>query len=143
MKGIDKFKETIKAHLDKRAEGDEVFARKLQKINLDLLVAYIASCVKALKSEAFADDEIYQMAVHYVDEEGNVKVDYDAVKHLTCVVSPGELTEEDKEKARQQAIEEMKRQEMERMKRKPQPKPQPKQAEDKNEPVKHQQLELF
>ena len=130
MEGIDRFKETIKAYLNKRAECDEV--------NIDLLVAYIASCVRELKRTAFTDDEIYQIAVHYVDEEGNVKVDFNAVKELSCVVSPGELTEEDRERAKRQAIEELKREEMDRLKRKPS-----NVSNDKKIVDNIQQLELF
>lgn len=116
IKGIDKFKKTVKAHLDKIAEGDEVFAGKLRKINMDLCVAYIANCVKELGREALTDDEVYSIAVHYVDEEGNVKVDPHIFEEIRSIVSPGDLTEEERQEARRKAVEELKLEEKEKMK---------------------------
>lgn len=110
-KGTDRFKEVIKAYLDKRAAEDSLFAKKYanQKKSIDECVDYIISEVQKSGRHGFADDEIYGMAIHYYDEE-NIKV----TKSIGCDVVVNhsvELTAEEKEKARQEAIEEYKQEE--------------------------------
>ena len=71
------FKTTIKAHLDKRAAEDELFAKTYAKENknLDECCNYILQQVQKSGCMGFADEEIYGMAVHYYDEDDikNVK----------------------------------------------------------------------
>lgn len=110
-KGTDRFKEVIKAYLDKRAAEDSLFAKKYanQKKSIDECVDYIIGEVQNSGRHGFADDEIYGMAIHYYDEE-NIKV----TKSIGCDVVVNhsvELTAEEKEKARQEAIEEYKQEE--------------------------------
>ena len=65
------FKTTIKAYLDKRAAEDELFAKTYAKENknLDECCNYILQQVKKSGCCGFDDDEIYNMAVHYYDED--------------------------------------------------------------------------
>lgn len=71
------FKTTIKAYLDKRAAEDELFAKTYAKENknLDECCNYILQQVQKSGCQGFADEEIYNMAIHYYDEDGikNVK----------------------------------------------------------------------
>lgn len=110
-KGTDRFKEVIKAYLDKRAAEDSLFVKKYanKKKSIDECVDYIIGEVQNSGRHGFADDEIYGMAVHYYDEE-TIKV----AKSSGCDVVVNhsvELTAEEKEKARQEAIEEYKQEE--------------------------------
>lgn len=112
MKGTEYFKQTIKAYLDERAKTDELFAVSYAKEGktLDDCVTYILNQVKASGCNGFADDEVYSMAVHYYDEEG-----IDIGKPVTCTVAVNhhiELTEEEKAKARQRAIDAYQAEEM-------------------------------
>ena len=104
MKGTDIFKRTIHTYLVKRAASDELFAEKYanpQK-NIDDCITYILSTVQKSGCNGFADDEIYSMAVHYYDED-NIEIGKPmnanvVVNHVV------ELTEEEKEQARKDAI---------------------------------------
>lgn len=104
MKGTDIFKRTIHTYLVKRAANDELFAEKYanpQK-NIDDCITYILNAVQKSACNGFADDEIYSMAVHYYDED-NIEIGKPmnanvVVNHVV------ELTEEEKEQARKDAI---------------------------------------
>ena len=101
MNGI---KETIKAYLDKRAEEDELFAQSYAKENksIDECIKYILGEAYKLGNSSFvSDEEVYGWAVHYYDEDDVVinKIPT-SVNARTSV----ELTEEEKEKARREAI---------------------------------------
>lgn len=104
-KGTEAFKNTIKSYLDKRAKEDELFAVSYAKSNksLDECINFILQEVKKSGCNGFADDEIYGMAVHYYDEDnlGNIK----SVNCQVVVNHHIELSNEDKEKAYQQAVE--------------------------------------
>lgn len=105
MKSTNHFKNTIKAYLDQRAETDVLFAFQYSKPdkNIDDCITYILNEVQKSGCNGFADEEIYNMAVHFYDEDtieigmpvNNVHV---VVNHFV------ELTEEEKEQARQEAI---------------------------------------
>ena len=102
MKGTDHFKNIIKAYLDKRAQEDELFRAKYETTSrtIDDVVTYILNQVKASGCCGFADDEIYSMAVHVIDEP-NIEIG----KPTNCNVVVNhhvELTEE--EKAEQKAL---------------------------------------
>ncbi|NLO71989.1 MAG: PcfK-like protein [Porphyromonadaceae bacterium] len=107
MKSTEQFKKTIKAYLDKRASGDELFAPKYanEKKNIDDCITYILNTVQKSGCNGFHDDEIYGMAVHYYDEES-----IDVGKEIQARVAVNhviELTEEEKAKARQKAMEQL------------------------------------
>ena len=66
MKASNHFKNTIKAYLDQRAETDVLFLLQYSKPekNIDDCITYIFNEVKKSGCNGFADDEIYNMAVH-------------------------------------------------------------------------------
>jgi len=74
MKSTDAFKDTILQHLEARAASDELFAVTLAKEgkNVDDCCTYILNQVQKSGCNGFADDEIYNMAVHYYDEDNIV-----------------------------------------------------------------------
>lgn len=104
MKATDSFKKVIQTYLEQRAGTDELFAVKFknESKNIDDCATYILNTVQKSGLNGFADDEIFGMAVHYYDEESieigkpiNSKV---VVNHTV------EITEEDKEKAKEDAL---------------------------------------
>lgn len=76
---ITPFKDQIKDHLDKVAKKDKLFGNNYKKENksLDECVKYILQEVrkqaKGNNAVGVADDEIYNLAIHYYDED-DIKV---------------------------------------------------------------------
>ncbi|NII81696.1 MULTISPECIES: PcfK-like family protein [unclassified Pedobacter] len=70
-KGTEAFKKIINDHLQHRAVNDPLFAATLAKENksLDECINYIFSEVKKSGCAGFADEEVFNMAVHYFDED--------------------------------------------------------------------------
>lgn len=68
---MNHFKNIIKAHLDGRASTDALFAKAYSKENknIDECCNYIINEVKKTKRQGFADEEIFNLAVHYYDED--------------------------------------------------------------------------
>ena len=104
MKATNHFTRTILTYLELRAESDSLFSESFAKENknIDDCVTYILNEVQKSGCMGFADDEVYSMAVHYYDEDDieigkpiNGKI---VVNHVV------ELTEEEKEQAKQDAI---------------------------------------
>lgn len=137
------FKETIKSYLEKKAEKDSLFAVTYakEKKNIDDCCTYILNRVEKSGCRGFTDPEIFSMAVHYYDEDnidvGN-PINYNAV--VNHVV---ELTDEEKEEARDNAKAEYEnkvrkelKEQADRIGRKKQSQP----AEQSKEPI---QLSLF
>jgi len=104
MKTTDHFKNTIKAYLYQRAESDLLFSFKYSapKKNIDDCITYILNQVQKSGCNGFADDEIFGMAVHYYDED-NIETGKPMNAHVV-VNHVLELTAEEKEQARQDAI---------------------------------------
>ena len=104
MKATDYFKKTIQTYLEQRAANDELFAPVYANPdkNIDDCITYILNTVKASGCNGFADDEIYSMAVHYYDEP-NIEVG-SPINGKVVVNHTIELTEEEKEQARQTAM---------------------------------------
>lgn len=71
MKGSNYFKNVIQDYLNSQAEKDELFAKSLRKENknIDDCITYILNQVKASGCNGFADEEVFQMAMHYYDED--------------------------------------------------------------------------
>jgi len=115
MKASNHFKETIKTYLEQRAETDALFSLQYSKPhkNIDDCITYIFTTVQKSGCNGFADDEIYSMAVHYYDEEnieiGNPMNCNVVVNHVV------ELTEEEKEQARKDAIQQVQNEAFRRM----------------------------
>ena len=102
--GTEHFKQTIKSYLDGRAQADTLFGARYgnPKKNIDDCCTYIMNQVQRSGCNGFTDDEIYSMAVHYYDEE-----DIDVGKPINCRVVVNhtvELTDEEKEQARRDAM---------------------------------------
>lgn len=75
MQATDTFKTIIENHLQKLGEADPLFAETLKKPkkNINDCVTYILNQVKKSGQVGYADEEIFQMAVHYYDED-NIEV---------------------------------------------------------------------
>jgi hypothetical protein len=104
MKASNHFKNDIKAYLDQRAETDVLFSFQYSKPekNIDDCVTYILNSVQKTGCNGFADEEIYSMAVHFYDED-NIEVGKQINAHVV-VNHVVELTAEEKEQARKDAI---------------------------------------
>lgn len=103
-KGTEQFKTTIQQYLNKRAEEDSLFAETLKKENksIDECVNYILNTVQQSGCNGFAEEEIFGMAVHYYDEDD---IKSGSSKSMKVIVNHHvELTEEEKETAKQKAI---------------------------------------
>lgn len=107
------FRTRIKEHLDSVAAGDPVFAEKYSNKSkcLDQCCDFICTQVKKSGRTAFADEEIFGMAVHYYDEEnpGEITDSASAGCRVVCSVPGYELTEIEKEQARKKALDEYQR----------------------------------
>ena len=116
-KGTRAFNNTIKAYLEERAENDALFAVKFANPSksVEECVTYILNSVQKSGCNGFEDDEIFGMAVHYW-EESEIEVG----KPVNCQVVVNhtvELTEEEKEQARQDAIAKLRDEEASKMRR--------------------------
>ena len=110
MKGSIGFKNTIEKHLKLRASTDALFAKTFQKENknIDDCITYIMNTVKASGENGFADDEIFNMAVHYYDEDDikvGAKIKGNVVVNHKVELTPEEI-EEEKAKARKAVFDE-------------------------------------
>lgn len=126
MKSTENFKQAIQNHLDQLAAKDPLFAETLkkEKKNIDDCVTYILNEVQKSGCSGFEDSEIFGMAVHYYDED-----DIKPGKRTTATVVVNhsvELSEAEKEKAKQAAIDKVFEEEKEKMRMKKQPKKQDK-----------------
>lgn len=104
MKATNYFTRTILTYLEQRAETDTLFAEAFAKTdkNIDDCVTYILNAVQKSGCNGFADDEVYSMALDYYNSD-NIEVG----KPMNCKILVNhvvELTEEEKEQARQDAI---------------------------------------
>ena len=115
MKATEHFKQTIKAYLDERAKNDELFAVSYAKENknMDDCVTFILNQVKRSKCMGLTDEEVYSLAVHFFDED-----DIEIGNSIACNVIVNhtvELTEEEKEQARQEALKEYQAEQLRKM----------------------------
>lgn len=104
MKATDIFKRTIHTYLVKRAASDKLFAEKYANPDktIDDCITYILNQVQKSGCNGFADEEIFGMAIHYYYED-NIEIG----KPMNCHVAVNhvvELTAEEKEQARKDAI---------------------------------------
>lgn len=135
METSNAFQGTIKQYLDNKANEDTLFAEKYhnEKKNIVECCSYIITQIQAMKVCGLTDDEVYNLAVHYYDE------DVTDVKKVDCRVVVNhvvELTDEEKQQARQDAINELKNQTKAQLTKKPEAKKQ------ETEPTQNQ-LSLF
>ena len=122
-RGTRAFNDTIKAYLEKRADNDALFAIRFANPSKSVedCVTYIINQVQKSGCNGFADDEIFGMAVHYW-EESEIEVGKPLTNCQVVVNHTVELTEEEKEQARQDAINRLRDEEMAKMRRPSQPK---------------------
>lgn len=138
-KGTEQFKVTIQKYLNTRAEQDSLFAETLKKENknIDECINYILSEVQKSGCNGFADEEIFNMAVHYYDED-NIKA---GVSKATRVVVnhsielSSEEIEEAKALAKKEAVDKVIADQKEKMLKNT--------AKKKSETPKVQQVSLF
>lgn len=106
MKATNHFQNTIKAYLDKRAEIDLLFSFRysLPEKKLEDCVTYILNQVQKSGCNGFHDDEIFGMAVHFYDED-NIEIGKPINHAQVAVNHVVVLSAEEKEQARQDAME--------------------------------------
>jgi len=135
MKASKGFKEVISANLELMGLRDPLFAETLKKENksIDECINYIMTTVKSSGCNGFNDEETFQMAKHYYDEDDikNIKpVEGKVIINHTVQLSLEEINE-----AKKIAKERVIKEEMERMKKKP--------VVAKKEILKKETTELF
>lgn len=104
MKTTEHFKRTIETYLAERACTDELFAVSFNNPdkNMDDCITYILNYVKQSGICGYTSSEIYSLAVHYFDEptiEIGKPIDCNVIVNHSI-----ELTPEEKEQARQNAL---------------------------------------
>ena len=130
MKGSQAFQDTIREYLENKAENDALFAVKYANPSktIEGCTQFIFSEVQKMGVCGLTDDEVYGLATHFYEEPevevGNVSNCRVVVNHVV------ELTDEEKAEARQKAIDQLQREEADRLRRKAErPKAQPQQAQ--------------
>ena len=116
-KGTQAFNDTIKAYLEKRAENDSLFAVKFANPSKSVedCVTYILNQVQKSGCNGFTDAEVYGMAIHYY-EENEIEVG-NPINCKVVVNHTVELTEKEKEEARQEAIAKLRDEQVAKMRR--------------------------
>jgi hypothetical protein len=119
MKSTEDFKKVVNDKLQEIADKDPLFAASLKKENknIDECITYIFNTVKKSGCAGFSDDEIFNMAIHYYDEDN-----IEAGKPIDCQVVVNhkvdvELTPDEIQKAKQEAIERVISDEKERIRK--------------------------
>ena len=118
MKGTQAFQDTIAQYLMARAENDPLVAVRLANPSktMEQCCAYIIGEVKKSGCCGFTDDEIYGWAMHFWDEP-EIEASNIATNCQVVVNHTVELTEEEKEQARQDAIAKLRDEESSKMRR--------------------------
>lgn len=116
-KGTRAFTETIKAYLDQRAASDGLFAIKYSnpEKSIEDCIAYILNEVRKSGCNGLCDSEVYGIATHYW-EEAEIEVG-DPINCKVVVNHTVELTAEEKEEARKEAIRRLQEEEMAKMRK--------------------------
>lgn len=125
MKGTENFKAAIQQYLDERAANDPLFSETLKKPNKNIedCITYILNTVQKSGCNGFADAEIFNMAVHYYDEDDiKVRPPTNLRNYKVAVNHHVEITEEEKEAAKQKALDKIVAEEAEKLKKKQAPK---------------------
>lgn len=120
MANFVSFEDAIKTYLEKLAKNDELFAKTYAKKNKSLkeccnyIMAEAQKAAKGGKCIALSDEEVYNLAVHYYDED-DIKAP-DEIKGASVAVS-AKVTEKPEPKAKAKRTKAVK----------PEPLPEPKQ----------------
>ncbi|WP_445453120.1 PcfK-like family protein [Flavobacterium sp. 25HG05S-40] len=104
MKVSKEFKQQIKDYLEKRAAEDELFAvtYKKENKNLEECCNYVVKCAQQGGCAGYSDEEVFGWAVHYYDED-DIK-DVKPVNAKVIVNRSVELSESEKEEAKEKAM---------------------------------------
>lgn len=138
MSGNSSFKQAIQTYLDERARVDELFASTYAKEGktINECCDYIMGEVKKRgNAVCMTDDEVFGLAVHYYDED-NIKVSKLSANGRVSVSNPATFTEEDKKKAREDALKRLTEEQYALLKKKPS-------RAKKEAPTEVQQMSLF
>ncbi len=105
MRASDNFNETIKAFLETRAQEDELFRIKYEKVNrpIEEITAYILSEVYASGVCGMSDMKVFNLAIHAAEEE-NIEIKHSNVTAQVVVNHQAELYEEEKAECRRAAL---------------------------------------
>ena len=95
MKVSNQFKEIIKSYLTHKAENDILFKPVFQKPNknIDDCINYVLNEVQKSGINAYADQEIYNMCIHYYDEDSIIV----GKSNIKAKVSTSPITDEEDE----------------------------------------------
>lgn len=123
MKSSENFIEAIRQYLDSRAESDSLFAIRYAhpSKSVEECCQYILNEVKRQGVSVMTNDEVYSLALHYFDGDVSEK---EIGSPLNCkvVISKEQLTEEDKEELRKQAMEQFKEEQLRELRSQSKPK---------------------
>lgn len=148
-KATEQFKTIVKRFLTNKALTDELFEKCYLKENknIDDCITFILNTVKKSGECGFTDDEVFNMAIHYYQED-DIEVGKPISGVNIIVNRKVELTEEEKEQARQKAIDQLATETRIKLRAKQTPATTPaketkaKPTKAKAEPEKPQQTEL-
>lgn len=118
---MKEFKDTIQKYLQERAVEDPLFAPKFTNPNksIDECCRYIlGEARKRGTAVAMSDSEVFGMAVHYYDEE-NIKIEKVSAGCFVSSSHKVELSEEEKNAAREAAIKRLAEEQYRLLKKKP------------------------
>src|SRR6218665_1520801 len=119
MKSTEQFKLIINEYLIELGKKDELFGESLKKPNknIDDCIQYIMNAVQKSGFSAFDEDEIFQMAVHYYDEDiidiGN-PIECKVITNRRVPLTDAEIAE-----AKQKAMNQVVAEEKQRLTKKP------------------------
>ncbi len=115
IKGTDNFKKAIMNNLREEAKKDRLLFERIKnnpKKNIDDCITFIYNHVKKSGCFGYEDEEIYQLARHYYDEDdievGTPITQGEVIVNRTIQLTPKEI-EEAKEKAIREIIAEEKK----------------------------------
>lgn len=118
MKGTENFKNVISKYLEEYSKKDTLFLERFknESKNIDDCIVYILNTVKNSGCQGFEDDEIFNMAIHYYDED---EIEIGNPINGKCIVNHiVQLTEEEINKAKEEAINKVISEEKERLRKK-------------------------
>jgi hypothetical protein len=118
MKASKTFTQTIQDYLEKRAAEDPLFAETYKKENktIEECCNYVMKCAQEGGCAGYADEEVFNWAVHYYDEDDIKNIKPISVK--VVVNHTIELTAEEIADAKSKAVERIILEEKERMTKK-------------------------
>ena len=124
VKGTDAFTKAINTHLTAYSKKDPLFLKKLAnpKKSIDGCVTFIFNHVKNSGQHGYTDDEVYQLARHYYDED-DIKPGTPITGGEVIVNQQINMSEEEIAEAKAEARKKVIDDEMARMKGKKEKKP--------------------